>query len=90
MTARMISRFRPPMDILGLTTDEKRWRQIALSWGVTPVMCESVNSTEVLFYTAKNVSKEVLSLEKGDKIVITGGVTSGESGNTSMIKIEKL
>ncbi len=90
MTARMISRFRPPIDILGLTTDEKRWRQISLSWGVVPVMCESVNSTEVLFYTAKNVAKETLSLEKDEKIVITGGVTSGESGNTSMIKIETL
>jgi pyruvate kinase len=36
------------------------------------------------------VAKETLSLEKDEKIVITGGVTSGESGNTSMIKIETL
>ncbi|MCR4604635.1 MAG: pyruvate kinase [Eubacterium sp.] len=88
MTARMISRFRPPMDILGLTTDEKRWRQISLSWGVIPVMTEQMPSTEVLFYTAKNLSKETLELESGDKVVITGGVTIGQSGNTSMIKIE--
>ena len=88
MTARMISRFRPPMDILGLTTDEKRWRQISLSWGVIPVMTEQMPSTEVLFYTAKNLSKETLDLETGDKVVITGGVTIGQSGNTSMIKIE--
>ena len=72
MTARMISRFRPPMDILGLTTNEKRWRQIALSWGVTPVMTEHMPSTEVLFYTAKNLAKDALGLEKGDKMVITG------------------
>lgn len=90
MTARMISRFRPPMDILGLTTDKKRWRQIALSWGVTPVMAEQMTSTEVLFYTAKLLAKDTLSLVSGDKIVITGGVTSGQSGNTSMIKIENI
>ncbi|MBO4396443.1 MAG: pyruvate kinase [Eubacterium sp.] len=90
MTARMIARFRPPMDILGLTTNRKRWYQISLSWGVTPVMCEQATSTEVLFYTAKNLAKEVLLLEKGDKIVLTGGVTIGESGNTSMIKIENI
>ncbi len=90
MTARMISRFRPPMDILGLTTDRKHWYQISLSWGVTPVMCEQATSTEVLFYTSKMLAKEVLSLEKGDKIVLTGGVTIGESGNTSMIKIENI
>ena len=87
-TARMVSRFRPPIDILGLTTDEKRWRQISLSWGVTPVMCEQATSTEVLFYTAKQLAKDTLSLDKGDKIVLTGGVTTGQAGNTSMIKIE--
>ena len=90
ITARMVSRFRPPMDILGMTTDEKRWRQIALSWGVTPIMCEQATSTEVLFYTAKLLAKEALSLEKGDKIVLTGGVTTGQTGNTSMIKIENI
>lgn len=90
MTARMISRFRPPMDILGLTTSEKRWRQISLSWGVTPIMCEKLPSAEVLFYTAKKVSEKELSLVEGDRVVITGGVTSGESGNTSMIKIESI
>ena len=88
ITARMISRFRPPMDILGLTTSEKRWRQISLSWGVLPVMCEEMTSTEVLFFNAKNLARETLSLEKDDRIVITGGVISGQPGNTSMIKIE--
>ncbi len=88
MTARMVSRFRPPMDIIGLTVDEKTWRQLALSWGVTPVMGEVYKSTDVLFYTAAKTAKETLKLQKGDKIVITGGTTNGESGTTDMIKIE--
>ena len=50
MTARMVSRFRPPVDILGLTTSEKTWRKLALSWGVTPALCEVYDSTDVLFY----------------------------------------
>ncbi|MBQ8649465.1 MAG: pyruvate kinase [Clostridia bacterium] len=88
MTARMISRFRPPVDIMGLTTDEKTWRKLALSWGVTPVMCENFNSTDVLFYTALKLAKSTFDLEKDDKIVITGGMTNGKSGNTNMIKVE--
>ena len=90
MTARMVSRFRPPVPILGLTTDERTWRRLALSWGVIPAMCERFTSTDVLFYTAKKIAEQELSLEKGDKIIITGGDTSGTSGNTSLIKIENI
>lgn len=89
-TARMVSRFRSPVDIIGLSVDEKTWRQLALSWGVTPIMCEVYPSTEVLFYTAARIAKETFHLDKGDKIVITGGATNGVSGNTNLIKIETI
>jgi len=88
MTARMVSRFRSPVDIIGLTTDERTWRKLALSWGVIPAICEKFTSTDVLFYTAKKIAEQKLPLKKGDKIVITGGDTSGESGNTNLIKVE--
>ncbi len=90
MTARMVSRFRSPVDIIGLTTDKTTWHRLALSWGVIPAMCEKFTSTDVLFYTAKKVAEQTLELGKGDKIVITGGVTTGQSGNTNLIKIEQI
>ena len=89
ITARMVSRFRSPVDIIGLTTDEATWRKLALSRGVTPEMCETFPSTEVLFYSAKKVAQKSFSLNKGDKIVITGGV-SGTSGGTNLIKIDEI
>ncbi len=90
MTARMVSRFRPPVAILGLTTDESTCRKLSLSWGVIPAICERFSSTDVLFYTAKKIAEKELNLKKGDKIIITGGDTSGNSGNTSLIKIESI
>ncbi|MBR2454328.1 MAG: pyruvate kinase [Clostridia bacterium] len=89
MTARMVSRFRPPIDIVGVTTNEKTWRKLALSWGVIPKMCEQFTSTDVLFYTAKNIAKETLGLKKDDVILITGGVP-GQSGSTDLIKVEHI
>ena len=88
MTARMVSRFRCPVPIVGMTTSEKTWRKLSLSWGVYPAMSEMYNSTDVLFYEAKKQAKKSLSLERGDRVVITGGVTNGSSGNTDMIKVE--
>ncbi len=90
MTARMVSRFRAPVDIIGLTTDEATWRKLSLSWGVIPAMCEVFTSTDVLFYTAKKIAEQILPLAAGDHIVITGGITTGESGNTSLIKVESI
>ena len=89
-TARMVSRFRSPVDIIGLTTNEKTWRTLALSWAVTPKMCEVLPSTEVLFYTARKIAMDTMDLKTGDRIVITGGVTNGQSGNTNLIKIENI
>ena len=87
-TARMVSRFRPAVPIIGITTSEKTWRRLALSWGVIPMMCESFNFTEVLFYSVAKITKETLGLQKGDKIVMTAGVTNGQSGNTNLIKVD--
>ena len=89
-TARMVSRFRSPVDIVGLTTNEKTYRKLALSWGVIPAKCEVYTSTDVLFFNANRTAKEVLNLHKGDKIIITGGITNGSSGNTDTIKIDTI
>jgi len=44
----------------------------------------------VLFYTARQIARDTMRLQKEDKIVITGGVTNGVSGNTNLIKIDKI
>jgi len=88
MTARMISRFRSPVDILGLTTNEKTWYKLALSWGVKPAICEKCDSVDVLFYKAKMIAVDSFGLKKGDRIVATGGITNGISGNTNLLKVE--
>ena len=88
MTARMVSRFRSPVDILGLTTDEKTCRTLSRSWGVSPYVCDTFDSTDVLFYTAKRMARDVFKLKSGDKMVVTGGITNGVSGNTNLIKVD--
>ncbi len=90
MTARMVSRFRSPVPIIGLTTNESTWRKLAMSWGVIPAMCEQFTSTDVLFYTANKIAKKELNLNAKDRIVITGGDTTGHSGNTNLIKIDEI
>ncbi len=87
ITVRMVSRFRCPVDIIGITVNERSYRRLALSWGVTPVLCEKFDSTDVLFYYAQKTAVDIMDLKEGDNVVITGGMINGTSGNTNLIKI---
>ena len=87
-TAMLVSRFRTPVNIIGMTTDPKIWRRLSMSWGVTPVLSEQFNSMDVMFYYAMNSAKKVLGLNPGDNLVLTGGPINGSHGNTNTIKIE--
>lgn len=89
-TARMVSRFRCPVDIVGMTTSKRAMRKLNLSWGVIPMFSEQFNSIDVMFYNDLNQAKEVFGLKKGDNVVLTGGQINGTSGNTNMIKVETL
>ncbi len=89
-TARMVSRFRSPVDIVGMTTDQKVWRKLALSWGVTPMLSETFNSVDVMFYKAKACAKAALDLSDGDTVVLTAGPINGQCGNTNTIKVEQI
>lgn len=87
-TARMVSRFRGPVDILGMTTNEKVWRKLAMSWGVAPVLAETFSSMDVMFYYGLTNAKKVFGLKSGDNVVLTGGPINGVAGNTNTIKVE--
>ena len=89
-TARMVSRFRGPIDIIGTTTNEKAWHQLNMSWAVIPVLAPEYPSLDVVFYNGLNIAKETLNLKPGDNVVLTGGPIGGSSGNTNTIKIETI
>lgn len=88
-TAQMVSRFRCPVDLIGMTTSQRAWYRLNLSWGITPVLSEEFNSVDVMFYHALNHAKRIFQPEKGENVVLTGG-SSCQSGNTNTIRVEKV
>ncbi len=90
MTVRMVSRFRAPVDIIGMATNKSVWYKLSLSWGVLPVLSDQFDSTDVLFYHALRAAKANIPLNPGDSIIMTGGITNGKSGNTNLIKVETI
>jgi pyruvate kinase len=87
-TARMISRFRPGCPVIALTTEERVRRQLAICWGVLPILSGSVDSTDRLFSLCSDVAKKEGLVQPGDTVVITAGVPIGRSGSTNLIKAQ--
>lgn len=87
-TVRMISRFRAPVDILGVTTSEKVWYKLGLSWGVTPAIAGRFEHTTPMFNNALNLAKSSFGLKKDDFVVLTGGPAGANAGSTNLIKLE--
>ncbi len=89
-TAYMVSRFRPPVPIMGITIDEKCWRKLSLSWGVVPMLTVKAEDTDELYKNAFVLTRDYLDLVKGDIVVLTGGRVKGyreEAEDTDTIKL---
>ncbi|MDX9800497.1 MAG: pyruvate kinase [Spirochaetia bacterium] len=86
-TSRMVSRYRPGCPIFASTPNEKVYSQLALVWGVTPVLTPEASSTDEIFELTINSVLNAGMLKNGDIVVITGGIPVGVSGTTNMIKI---
>lgn len=87
-TARMISKYRPECPIVGCTPSEKVYRQLAMSWGVIPVLIEEKKSTDELLEHAIEKATEAGIVKCGDLVVMTGGFPIGIPGMTNILKVE--
>ena len=86
-SARMISKYRPDCPIIATTTLRKTRNQLALSWGVIPLLVETKNTTEEIFKQAIDVPLQKGAIKNGDLVVVTGGILVDVSGTTNTLKI---
>ncbi len=87
-TPARVSKYRPRMVILAMTTDEAICRRLVLYWGVLPVHVTTPSSISGLFDEASALSKSAGLARPGDLIVITGGIPLGVKGTTNLLKVE--
>ncbi len=88
--ARLVSSYRPPVPILGVTDDARTWRQLALVWGVIPVLCKDEVSYDTMLSCARNYLFKQGMASAGDRVVVTSGVPFHVSGKTNMLRVEEL
>jgi pyruvate kinase len=87
-TASAVARLRPRRPIVALTHKDWAMRQLALEWGVTPLMIEECPDIEQLWSASIAAAREAGFLEAGDRVVITAGTAVNIPGSTNVIKVD--
>src|SRR5436190_8367926 len=86
-TASVVARLRPRRPILGLTHHDYALRQMALEWGVTPLLIPECDDVDALLARSLAAARQSGLVAEGERVVITAGTTVNLPGTTDLIKV---
>jgi pyruvate kinase len=89
-TARKVAALRPPVPILAVTTEPTTYHQLALVWGVVPVLVDRVPGYDAMLEVVRGLILKRGLAKPGDCIVTTAGLPWDVSGSTNLIKVERV
>lgn len=86
-TAKMVSKHRPPCPIYAVTPLVRTWRELALYWGVTPLVKEQMYDQNTAVDSTLATCLAEGYVQQGDLVVVTAGVPIGTPGTTNMLQV---
>jgi pyruvate kinase len=89
-SARLVSRYRPPVAIYAITPHDTTARQLAVNYGVTAVLAPDVSSTDEMLAQMDRVMVEGGYLRKGELVVFLAGQPVGRPGTTNLMKLHRI
>ena len=89
-SARVVAASRPPMPVLGVTDGEQTYRQLALVWGVVPMLAGGPPNYDAMLGAARDRILDRGLAKKGDRVVVTAGVPFDVPGTTNLVKVEEV
>jgi pyruvate kinase len=89
-SARLISRFRPPVPIYAFTQNECIARQLSVSFGVEPILAPDVKSTDQMLLQMEHMLVNSGRLKPNDNVVFVAGQPIGRKGSTNLIKLHRI
>ena len=63
-------------------------RQLALEWGVTPLLIPQCDDVEDLWSRSIDAARAAGLVDVGDRVVITAGTAVNIPGSTNVIKVD--
>ena len=85
-TARRVAKFRPKVNIIGTTPNDKTFHQLSIVWGVCPIQSIYQEDLHEMYAHAIACAKMHEQVKDGDRVVIT----SGTNGTTDLLKVKTI
>jgi pyruvate kinase len=87
-TASAVARLRPRRPVLALSHHQTSVQQMALEWGVVPVLIPQTENVEDLWSRSLEAAVSSGVVETGDRVVTTAGTAVNLPGSTNVIKVD--
>lgn len=89
-SARRMSRLRSEIPMIAITPEHHVYNQLALSWGVQPMISELVSTTDEMVRQADKIVLDSKLAEKGNLVVIVAGSPPGIPGSINAMRVHKV
>jgi pyruvate kinase len=89
-SARLISRYRPPVKIIAMTASMDTVRRLLVNYGVVPVLAPVTLSTDEMLDQMDTLLVGHGLLRAGDKVVFVAGQPVGRAGSTNLMKLHRV
>jgi pyruvate kinase len=89
-SARLISRYRPPVKIIAMTASMDTVRRLLVNFGVVPVLAPVTLSTDEMLSQMDTLLVGLGLLRAGDKVVFVAGQPVGRAGSTNLMKLHRV
>lgn len=89
-TAKKMSRFRPTCPIIAMSPNDSTVKSLSIYYAVYPVKIDAIKNFDQIMVKSKEVVGKRMEVEKGQKIIITGGYPFQNTKHTNFMKIEEL
>jgi pyruvate kinase len=89
-SARLISRYRPPVEIIAMTTSMETVRRLIVNYGVTPVLAPHTGTTDEMLGQMDTLLVDRGLLRPGDKVIFVAGQPVGQAGSTNLMKLHRV
>jgi pyruvate kinase len=89
-TVRSIARFRPQMPILGFSPNPRTVRQLALSWGATPLAAPPTDDSLAMMDSLVSAARDQGHVRSGDLVAVLAGASSGRRNATDLLRLVRV